>query len=720
MNIVTWYVSDLHACGHIRAEVTAREINKNFPNWLVVCKSEIMISDFFKSNIMVFQRQSNPHALEKMKLARQSSVKCIYELDDDMFNMPPEFVKPYAYYSKPEVQKIMNLFVMNADEISVTTKHLADAIRPRTLGQNINVIPNFIDIDKWNPSFARKQNSKSTDVTIGWMASGSHKIDAPLVNDVLYRLMKKHANLKMHFIGWLAEDDFPWIKEYKNRCRVDKWIDISVLPLAMEDFDIGLAPLVDNTFNRSKCLVGDTRIVTDSGVSTIKCILKGASPSIKIWQEHSYKNVSTTIKYASRPTVKIITKKGYSIEGTHNHKLRSDGKFVEMSELSIGSNVDLSFFEYPSVDYVKVAAPFMRTKSLANLDKDALDESMCPSITVNERWGRFIGYVLGDGTIGSSPTVSIACDAEYPDVMEDICLLAKQIGTTSTISYKRSADGECSKRSRGIQIHGRNLNWIFANKFMMWNDKDRKILRIPDVIWKSPKSVMRECIRGLFETDGTVSKEGACCSLTTKSIELARDVQFALMGFGIISCIRNGYNKVYKRWYYTVTLNRQACDVFNREIGFISKRKSELLSKISLKRHSNSYKEWSMSDEVKSITHGNADVYDVEIPDGHYYMANGMVSHNSNIKLLQHSALGIPTVASPLNLYAEDIVDGESGFLAHDEDDWFEYLDKLILDKQLRMDIGHQARTMLVNKYDIKLNVGRWIEMFNNILKDKR
>jgi glycosyltransferase involved in cell wall biosynthesis len=344
MNIASWYLSDLHACGHIRAEIVAREVNKNFRHWLFINKQDILMSDFYKTDVMVFQRQHNVTVLEKMKLAKRSGIKCVYECDDDMFNMPPEFAKPYEFYSKPEVQKTMQLFLMNADEITVTTKHLADAIRPRTMGQKIHVIPNYLDIEEWNKPYINKLNTQKDDVTIGWMASGSHKIDAPLVNNVLMNLMAKHPTLKMHFIGWLAEDDFPWIATYKDRVKVDKWVDISILPYAMQDFDIGLAPLVDNTFNKSK----------------------------------------------------------------------------------------------------------------------------------------------------------------------------------------------------------------------------------------------------------------------------------------------------------------------------------------------------------------------------------------SNIKLLQHSALGIPTVASPLNPYTEDIKDIENGFLAYDEEDWFEYLDKLIIDKQLRKDVGFEARKLLVNKYDIKLNVGRWIEVFNNLLKDKR
>ena len=252
MLIVNWYLSDLFACGHIRGELIAREINKHFPNMLINCKTDILMSDFYKTNVMVFQRQSSMDILDKMKIARNSGIKCIYELDDDMFNMPPEFDKPYKYYSQPHVQKAMDMFLMNADEITTTTKTLADTIRHRTLGQKIHVVPNYIDIDNWQEGYIAKMENPSDDVTIGWMASGSHQIDASIISDTLHKLMLRHKNVKLQLIGWIAEEQFPWLADFKDRVIMDAWIDISILPLAMAKFDIGLAPLADNTFNKSK------------------------------------------------------------------------------------------------------------------------------------------------------------------------------------------------------------------------------------------------------------------------------------------------------------------------------------------------------------------------------------------------------------------------------------------------------------------------------------
>ena len=47
------------------------------------------------------------------------------------------------------------------------------------------------------------------------------------------------------------------------------------------------------------------------------------------------------------------------------------------------------------------------------------------------------------------------------------------------------------------------------------------------------------------------------------------------------------------------------------------------------------------------------DVYDIQVPDGSYYLANGVISHNSNIKRLEYTILGCPGVYSNVEPYKD-------------------------------------------------------------------
>ncbi len=63
----------------------------------------------------------------------------------------------------------------------------------------------------------------------------------------------------------------------------------------------------------------------------------------------------------------------------------------------------------------------------------------------------------------------------------------------------------------------------------------------------------------------------------------------------------------------------------------------------------------------------------------------------SELKYFEAALAEVPTIASPTIPYQEAIEHGETGFLARNAEEWFEYLDRLTIDKDLRDRIGKQA-----------------------------
>jgi glycosyltransferase involved in cell wall biosynthesis len=85
----------------------------------------------------------------------------------------------------------------------------------------------------------------------------------------------------------------------------------------------------------------------------------------------------------------------------------------------------------------------------------------------------------------------------------------------------------------------------------------------------------------------------------------------------------------------------------------------------------------------------------------------------SNLRVLEAGAMKKAVVASGnKNLpYAKTIVDGESGLLANTTEEWVEKIDRLILDKNLRVELGNNLYRHIKENYNIK-NTAREYEQF--------
>lgn len=80
----------------------------------------------------------------------------------------------------------------------------------------------------------------------------------------------------------------------------------------------------------------------------------------------------------------------------------------------------------------------------------------------------------------------------------------------------------------------------------------------------------------------------------------------------------------------------------------------------------------------------------------------------SNIKWLEYSALGIPAVCSRVYPYAKSVEDGVTGYLASTTDEWYEKLRALVLDADLRKQIGQQAQAHVWQEWSYRTHAPKW------------
>ena len=86
-------------------------------------------------------------------------------------------------------------------------------------------------------------------------------------------------------------------------------------------------------------------------------------------------------------------------------------------------------------------------------------------------------------------------------------------------------------------------------------------------------------------------------------------------------------------------------------------------------------------------------------------------------KAIQYMALGLPTVASPVGMNAEVIRHGDSGFLASDEREWVDRLDRLLSDPALAARVGAAGRRRVEAHYSLAVVSRRLVEILGDLAR---
>jgi intein/homing endonuclease len=359
------------------------------------------------------------------------------------------------------------------------------------------------------------------------------------------------------------------------------------------------------------CVSGDALISSEQGFLELR-----SAAGIE-WTDTG--KVAKWFPKGKKPVVKVTTKFGRTIDVTPDHGMALvDGTWARADALKPGDRIKLSPPRFSE-----------RMVTLRWHPVPAVESS----IEITEDVARFLGYFMGDGCFNQN-CVHIACDHKDQDVVEDVSRLIAGIIGRIPNTYKRGGMTlvtSFDKRWREIlQAFGALQN---TDNGQGWKRK----VRVPDVILKSPKRIVKEFLSGLFECDGHAGKDAPRTLFFTKYSDFMAHIQLLLLGFGINSVVNRvvklgGNRKNFKQYQYLgneLRINSASSNLFQDEVGFISTRKRS-----GCRRPPGRNMHWAgrnpMEDEVKSVEPaGETDVYDISVPEALCFGANGILAHNS-------------------------------------------------------------------------------------------
>lgn len=343
-----------------------------------------------------------------------------------------------------------------------------------------------------------------------------------------------------------------------------------------------------------KCVsISSTYLYTDKGMLTLsemapKGILKDdewypTQTEIALEGKANRASADSYYNRGKAPTFKIKSHCGYHIECTAEHRVKvmtpegtvqwKYGGDIEIGDkLAIHRNVGL----WPE-KYVDVSGHHPSTEEYSEIDPVVLP------LEIDEKWGLLLGILTGDGSWSDNRRVCVTngC-SEF--LLRVKALYNELFG--NYVKYQCGKEGDAEvlmTRSRRLRNFLHNLGWVYHP------DVDKK--SVPWVIRRSPKSVVAAFLRGLFETDGGISKEGRVVGFSTASRKMAEEVQLLLLNFGIVCRVKEKYVEDYERPYYELTIfGTKSRQIFAEEIGFITDRKNKPLQEVVVDRDGGSPK----------------------------------------------------------------------------------------------------------------------------------
>lgn len=232
-------VEDGTACGYYRIRLPFDELSKH-GHQVKHARDYADIGEDWP--ILVTERFGAPgFQAQWLKLWRNH--KLVWETDDDLWNVDSPNKRATKVFT-PDYLRAMEMCVRTAHLVTVTNEHLADQMS--RFNPNVAVVPNMIDAP-----LCDMERVKRSKVTIGWAGGDSHRRDLKYLITPLQKTIRS-TDAQVHTIG---ADFLSTLRIPADRYSHSGWEPKLIDYYRTIDFDIGLAPLEDTLFTRSKSYI---------------------------------------------------------------------------------------------------------------------------------------------------------------------------------------------------------------------------------------------------------------------------------------------------------------------------------------------------------------------------------------------------------------------------------------------------------------------------------
>ncbi|MBA3487950.1 MAG: intein-containing DNA gyrase subunit A [Longispora sp.] len=304
------------------------------------------------------------------------------------------------------------------------------------------------------------------------------------------------------------------------------------------------------------CLSTDARVRTFGGTVQVGDIVPDAAPNsetdidLKVHDRNG--NLVRAGKFfhsGEHPTLKLSTKEGYELTGTHNHPVLALVSVAGvptllwklLSEIQPGDRVALQRVTPDEIGY-----PML----------EEVEAAILAGAFVSEGW--VSENRAGFNNIDREYFIRVL--AAYDLVVGGPRYLAQRPIASGSLLNEIDIQDLTALRS---SVLGEMVGYRSVDKF------------VPGFIWSSSPAIKRAFLQSLFEGDGSSSllpRQTIQVSYSTRSARLAREVQQLLLEFGVISRQTKHATGELK----VVITNRRDARIFAETVGFLGAKQGKL------------------------------------------------------------------------------------------------------------------------------------------------
>jgi glycosyltransferase involved in cell wall biosynthesis len=244
MRIICWgdqrHVNTSHRCFE-----PAQALQERGHEVLVVREGDDARTDALPSacDVLLVHRLHSANVLRAVHALTTAGSAFVWDNDDDLTDVPPNprgSVKRGGLRSQMTAAELAGAIGL-ADLVTTPSSDLAQRFRAGG-AQAVTVVENYVP-----DAFARVSRPAHDGVTIGWVAGYEHIYDLRELGlrDVLRRVIDEREDVRVVSVGLDLSLE-------RDRYRYMPMVHYAQLPPLTAEWDVGIAPLADVSFNRAR------------------------------------------------------------------------------------------------------------------------------------------------------------------------------------------------------------------------------------------------------------------------------------------------------------------------------------------------------------------------------------------------------------------------------------------------------------------------------------